>query len=148
MERLLVCQRHATATTFETAPMRPLPPVSLACPMCLAERNDSALVGTGTESHMGIVGVNVNGTDEAKLGLSGARAYDAWKAKQRDKGKLIPGSPEEADALAQMDDARHEAVARDHGARAGRVVASRYVDGVLTDFVKVQGRRGLMAVQA
>jgi hypothetical protein len=148
MERLLVCDRHATATKFETAPMKPLPPVSLACPMCLAERNDRALVGTGTESRMGIVGVNVTGTDEAKLGVAGAAAYDAWKTKQREAGKLIPGSPEETEALAQMDEARFEAIALDHGARGGRVVTTRYVDGVLTNFVKVRGRRGLMAVQA
>jgi hypothetical protein len=105
MERLLVCYRHATVTKFETEPLRPLPPVSLACPRCLAERNDSN-IGVGTESRMGVVGVNVNGTDEAKLGVSGAKAYDDWKRRQREDGKPIPGSAEEAEALAQIDEQR------------------------------------------
>lgn len=144
-----MCSRHSTATSVETGPMQPLRPVEFVCPLCIAERHDaSAEERTGTETSFGIVGRNVTATDAPLMTARVAEAYEQWRAREAASGRLVAGSAEEEEGLAQADAARQDAIARDHGAHGGRVVVSRIIDGVPVDFVKVRGRRGLIAVSA
>jgi hypothetical protein len=144
-----LCSRHSTATSIQIGPMQPLKPVEFICPLCIAERLDArADERTGTETTFGIVGRNVTATDTPFMSARVAEAYEQWRAREAASGRLVAGSPEEEEGLAQADAARVDAIARDHGAHGGRVVVSRIIEGVPVDFVKVRGRRGLVAVSA
>jgi hypothetical protein len=145
MERLVLCERHSWAAMVDTHKPA-LAPVSLLCPLCIAERGDNPNVGEGSRAVDGKASVA-----ELKLTMSPkvADAYDEWRAKQAREGKLDPHSWEAEDALRVMDEARPDVIARDHGARMGRgrlVTIRGGSDGELVSYRVRRGERGLRRV--
>lgn len=118
MQRLLVCDLHATATMIEVGPdtdWKAAPPVEIICPQCIAARHEDA--PTGTETVRSIVRRD---PDFTGFSLAARRAYEERLERESAAGKITSGSTEEQEALAVMDDARPKAIWRDHNGNRKR----------------------------
>jgi hypothetical protein len=118
VERILICERHATATLIEIGPLKPAPPVELRCPLCLASLHDQP-EQDGTETHI----VTTRGRPE----FSDPRQQEVWDRRQAKDGCVIAGSPEESAIIREMDDARVEAIEADHRPNGRRRTTRGYV---------------------
>lgn len=108
MLRFVRCERHSTLTPFEDGPLNPVPPASRLCPLCLGERDSNPNVGTGTHAHERVVRTAVD--DEFPMTPGVARKLEELRAKQPPQWQID-------EALADMDYARHDVIARDHQPR-------------------------------
>jgi hypothetical protein len=126
MLRLMMCERHSTCTPYEVGPgpgeHRAAPPVELLCPLCIAARNDYEPEYTGTRTHFETTRGALN-PDSLPPRLR--EVYIAKLVEQKKAGRVVAGSVEETDALAQMDVARDESVWYDHASPAERRRRSR-----------------------
>lgn len=109
MQRLIICDRHATATTFETGPLKAAPPESLVCPLCIASRNDGERDGTETPpSHI----IGRTAVDDTAMSPRVAAKLDEVQRRMMDEGRLPPLN--EAEIIEGMNEASRDAEAFDH----------------------------------
>lgn len=136
MLRILLCERHATATPFDTEPLKPAPPVSLVCPLCIAARNDGEHEGgDGTETPASrIVGKNV--VDDTPMTPRVAAKLDEVRVRMMDEGRMPP--LREAEIIDEMTWASREAEALDHAPKGARHRRARtnelWIDGELRQY--------------
>jgi hypothetical protein len=132
MERLIACERHSTLTPFETEPLKPAPPYSLVCPLCLAQRNDDhSGEGTSTQEQL----VNVGGSVEVRVREKGPTlhersvnaALDRMYAKMRAEGRMPPDN--EAEIIAETTAASREAATLDRLPKSERMRRRRSRSG-------------------
>jgi hypothetical protein len=103
-QMFLHCSKHHLAVEApERVGIRPLPPIGELCPVCQREQHRPRESGLGTRTQTQTVGRSTATPD-----YRAARAIETVHAKMKERGAAVPGSTEEAEALAWIDEARQE----------------------------------------
>lgn len=115
MDALYVpCSKHHLLLLVPDEPGKPRPPFGVLadrlCPACQHEREQ--------EHSTGLVAVEQREPQSTPETRKIDRLHEEYKTKLRAQGWVEPGSPEETDALDEIDSMRPEVIWRDHNPRA------------------------------